>query len=119
MTPLDHAISSTKRFGGKIGDYIEIHDWFDETKAYTGNFGHRMLRHHAAGIQWACEKFGHTIINSEGTVVATKMVAEQHVTEDCGFIPTVSDWTDIVVKNASEWMLKVGKKKVEHTMEVK
>lgn len=118
MTPLDHAISSARKFGGNPRDYIEIHDWFDETKAYTGNFGHRAMRHHAAGVQWCCEKFGHILINSDGTLVPTKIIAEQHVTEDCGFVPTISDWTDAIVKNPPEWMLKVQMKKIQK-MEVK
>ncbi len=44
MTPYDHAISSARKFGGKPKDYIHIHDFFDETKQYTGNFGHRMVK---------------------------------------------------------------------------
>jgi hypothetical protein len=113
MTPYDHAISSARKFGGKPKDYIHVHDWFDETKQYTGNFGHRMLRHHAAGIQWAVEKFGHCIVNSDGKEVPTKIISEQHIKEDCGFIPTVSDWTDIIMKNPKDWMLKVESKKIQ------
>lgn len=118
MTPLDHAISSARKFGGNPRDYIEIHDWFDETKQYTGDFGHRALRHHSAGVQWCVEKFGHIVINSDGTLVPVKVIAEQHVQEDCGFVPTVSDWTDVLVKNPPEWMLKVQMKKIQK-MEVK
>ena len=57
VTPWKHAESSVNKWGGKPEDYIEIHDWFDETKQYTGDWTHRVLRHHAAGIQWAIEKF--------------------------------------------------------------
>jgi len=30
--PLLHAKSSVKKFGGKVEDYIDIHNWFDATK---------------------------------------------------------------------------------------
>lgn len=66
MTPWKHAESSVKRWGGLPTDYIKLHDWFDETKAYTGDWTHRALRHHSAGIQWAIERFGHVIVNSKG-----------------------------------------------------
>jgi hypothetical protein len=112
MTPVDHAISSQKKFGGNWKDYIELHDWFDETKAMTGNWTHRMLRHHAFGIQEAIRKFGHVIENSEGREVPTKILGEQHVKEDCGFIPTVSDWGDVIASQPKEWMLKVKTKRI-------
>jgi hypothetical protein len=118
MTPYEHAKSSANKFGGVPTDYIELHDWFDCTKSLTGDWGHRALRHHAAGIQWAVEKFGHFIKNSHGSEVATKLIAEQHVKEDCGFIPRASDWTDCVVKNPKDWMLKVKTRSKELNMVV-
>jgi len=42
MTPFKHAESSAKKFGGLPEDYIKIHDWFDETKQYTGDWTHRV-----------------------------------------------------------------------------
>lgn len=110
MTPYHHAVSSAKKFGGNPQDYIALHDWFDETKQFTGDFSHRAVRHHSAGIQWAIEKFGHWIENSDGKQIPTKLVGEQHVVEDCGFIPTIQDWLKPVVKNPEDWMLKVAKK---------
>ena len=83
-----HAQSSVAKWGGSPEDYIELHDWFDETKMFTGDWTHRALRHHSAGIQWAIQKFGHAIQISTGHAIPTKLIAEQHITEDCGFIPT-------------------------------
>lgn len=116
MTPYHHALSSAKKFGGRPEDYTALHDWFDETKQYTGDFTHRALRHHSAGIQWAIEKFGHTIENSDGKSVPVKLLGEQHVTEDCGYIPTIQDWLKPLSNNPDDWMLKVGKKKVEQEL---
>jgi hypothetical protein len=108
MTPWHHAESSAKKFGGKPEEYYPLHDWLDETKQYTGDWTHRALRHHSAGIQWAIEKFGPTI-RAGGKDVPTKFVAEQHVEEDCGFIPTPADWLKILYGHPAEWMLRVGK----------
>lgn len=118
MTPWDHAVSSAEKFGGIPDDYIKIHNWFDETKQYTGNWTHRMLRHHAPGIEWAIGIFGHAITNSDAVAVPVKIIAEQHVNEDIGFIPTISDWSDIIKDHPRDWMLKVQKKKTQ-AMELK
>jgi len=113
MTPWHHAISSAKKFGGKPTDYIEIHNWFDETKQHTGDWTHRALRHHSQGIQRALSKFGHAIMNSENEIIPTKLISEQHVMEDCGYIPTVQDWLKPLIKNPEDWMLRVQKKSTE------
>lgn len=90
--PLKHAQSSTKRFGGKPEDYLPIHKWFDESKAFLADFRHRALRHHAEGIFLCEEIFGISITNSEGKEIPVRYIGEQHVNEDLGRIPTVQDW---------------------------
>jgi hypothetical protein len=93
MHPHDHAITSARIFGGKPGDYIALHDWFDATKEQFTDFRHRALRHHSQGIFEAERVFGPTITNSDGRTVYVRYVGEQHVKEDCGGkIPTVADW---------------------------
>jgi hypothetical protein len=87
-----HAERSAKRFGGKTEDYLPIHNWFDESKAFFPDFRHRALRHHAEGIFLAQKLFGVTIVNSDGTQIPVRYVGEQHVREDPGPIPTVQDW---------------------------
>ena len=90
--PLKHAQSSAKRFGGKPEDYLPIHVWFDETKAFLADFRHRALRHHAEGI-FLCEQiFGVSITNSDGKEIPVRYIGEQHVKEDLGRIPTAQDW---------------------------
>jgi len=119
MTPVKHAESSAKKWGGTWEDYIELHSWFDETKQYTGDWTHRALRHHSVGVEWAIEKFGHTIVNSKGQHVPTKVLAETHVEEDCGFIPTPKDYLSVLKRNPEKWMLTVGKKSVTIPLEIK
>jgi hypothetical protein len=104
--PYHHAISSAKTHGGKWEDYIELHNWFDETKAHYPDMRHRVLRHHAEGIFWAEEKFGVVITNSNGKNIPVRTLGEQHIKEDIGFIPTIKDYLDNM--NIVDWMYKPG-----------
>lgn len=90
--PFHHAERSARLFGGGVDDYLEIHNWFDESKAHLADFRHRALRHHSERI-FLCETlFGTTITNSEGCRVPVRLIGEQHVKDDLGWIPTVKDW---------------------------
>jgi hypothetical protein len=105
--PYHHALSSVRQFGGCVDDYIKIHQWFDDTKAHFADFRHRALRHHSAGIFEAEKVFGATILNSGGRTVPVRVIGEQHVREDCGFIPTVKDWLEGIPMQP--WMIKTQK----------
>jgi uncharacterized protein DUF6915 len=87
-----HAESSARKFGGKTEDYLPIHNWFDESKAFFPDFRHRALRHHTEGIFLAEKLFGVTIVNSDRKQIPVRSVGEQHVREDLGRIPTAQDW---------------------------
>lgn len=106
--PYHHALSSVKRWGGEVDDYLSIHSWFDESKSHMADFRHRALRHHSEGIFMAEKLFGVTLTNSNGRVVPVRAIGEQHVQEDCGKIPTVADWLKCI--QPEPWMLRVGKK---------
>ncbi len=100
--PWHHAERSAKLFGGCPNDYLAIHDWFDESKAHLADFRHRALRHHSEGI-FLCEAIhGKTLTNSDGKVIPVRFVAEQHVKDDLGWIPTVKDWLQHIQPQA--WM---------------
>jgi hypothetical protein len=90
--PYHHALSSVKKWGGVVEDYLPIHNWFDASKEMHGDFRHRFLRHHAQGIFEAERIFGTTITLSTGHVIPVRWIGEQHVIEDCGRIPTITDW---------------------------
>ena len=92
MTPYKHSVSSARKFGGKPEDYFELHSWFDESKIHYPNFTHRALRHHTLGILECEQIFGICIPNSEGKNIPTRLLAEQHILEDCGRIPVLKDW---------------------------
>jgi hypothetical protein len=100
--PYHHALSSVHKWGGDVNNYLPLHDWFDASKEMHGDFRHRALRHHAQGIFEAERVFGHTITLAGGRVIPVRWVGEQHVTEDCGFIPTLSDWVSRI--EPAPWM---------------
>lgn len=104
--PLHHSISSVKKFGGEIEDYLPIHNWFDETKAHYPDMRHRALRHHSEGIFWCEKEFGEYIVNSTGKMIPVRAIGEQHVKEDLGWIPTIKDYLDKM--ETSSWMYKPG-----------
>lgn len=90
--PHTHAKSSAKKFGGTPEDYIKIHSWFDSSKSTIATWQHRALLHNSFGC-FLCEQlFGVTITNSDGKEVPVRAIAEQHVIEDLGFIPSVEKW---------------------------
>ena len=99
-----HAKSSAKRWGGKAEDYQKIHDWMDESKKLSTHFAHRALRHHAEGCFAAEEKFGTTITNSDGKKVPVRLIAEQHIKEDLGWIPSFQDWAVLI--KPQKWMMR-------------
>lgn len=121
--PHFHAVSSARRFGGVPDDYLELHRFFDSSKESHGDFRHRALYHHAAGIFLAERIFGVTLTLStcrfcgeeeenhpkvcrgfEAKVVPTRPVAEQHVIEDLGRIPAATEWLGQI--KPAPWMNK-------------
>jgi hypothetical protein len=105
--PYHHALSSMRKYGGCVDDYIAIHDWFDASKQHFADFRHRALRHHSEGIFMAEQVFGATIVNCDGRVVPVRYIGEQHVNEDMGRIPTLADWLRNIAPEP--WMMGRGR----------
>ncbi len=92
MKPFLHARGSVSRWGGQPSDYLHIHDFIDHTKIAMPDLRHRAVLHNAFGCFLVERIFGHTIKNSDGRDVSTRDIAEQHIIEDMGFIPSLEDW---------------------------
>ena len=92
MKPMLHAKSSAKKYGGKPEDYLAIHDMMDCSKATIADVRHRAVFHSAFGFFIIEQIFGHTMKNSDGREFSVRDVAEDHILEDLGFIPTVEKW---------------------------
>jgi hypothetical protein len=101
-----HAVSSARKWGGKPEDYRAVHDWLDGSKLIIADFRHRALRHHAEGCFAAEALFGLTVKNSIGRDVPVRMIAEQHIIEDLGRIPSFADWVRAI--RPEPWMRRVG-----------
>jgi hypothetical protein len=107
-TPYHHSLSSVRKWGGAVQDYLPLHNWFDQSKESVADIRHRFLRHHAQGIFELERAFGHTITTSTGRVIPTRLIGEQHVAEDLGgFIPSLADWARAIRPTA--WMGKADR----------
>lgn len=94
MKPWVHAVSSAHKWGGEPEDYLRIHDFLDMSKAAHPDMRHRAMLHHSMGPYVVEQAFGHNLTNSDGKVVPTRDIAEQHIMEDLDCIPPFTRWID-------------------------
>ena len=92
MKPFLHGKISVKKWGGCEADYQKIHDWIDQTKSHFPDMRHRAILHSSFGIYLCEQVFGTNITTSDGKTVSVRDIAEQHVIDDMGRIPTVQDY---------------------------
>ena len=109
--PLIHSKSSVKRWGGKVEDYIKIHELLDSPKATMNNNTSRMRTHNTWFAYTIIPQiFGYNITNSDGRSVDSVDIAMLHIAEDfrMKFVPTpqdylkhlqLQDWMNNGVKN--------------------
>lgn len=102
--PYVHAIASASKYGGKPEDYQDIHDFMDSSKSVISDVRHRAIFHHSFGTFVVEKLFGVTRVNSDGNTYSPRDVAEQHVIEDLGYLPTVQDYFDDGEFKVAEWM---------------
>jgi hypothetical protein len=100
--PYHHALSSVRKWGGTADEYLPLHQWLDASKMLVADFRHRALRHHAQGIFEMERVYGVTLTLSTGRVVPVRLVGEQHIIEDLGFIPSFADWVRCI--RPEPWM---------------
>jgi hypothetical protein len=106
-----HAVSSAHKWGGKPQDYQPIHDWLDGSKLIVADFRHRALRHHAEGCWMAETIFGVAITSSAGRTIPVRLIAEQHIVEDLGRVPSFADWVRCI--RPEPWMGRTGQLDIE------
>jgi hypothetical protein len=93
MNSWHHAQSAAKKWGGVPEDYIDIEEFIDSSKKIIGDIRHRSLYHHTVGV-WVCQQiFGRTIkVGERGIEVPVRLIAERHVLEDLGWLPSPADY---------------------------
>lgn len=96
MNSVYHAKSCAKKWGGRWEDYIEVHEFIDSSKKIVGDVRHRSIYHHTLGVFLCQEIFGRmlSITRSPDSViqVPVRLVAERHILEDLGFLPSPADY---------------------------
>lgn len=93
--PLIHSKSSVKRWGGKVEDYLPLHELIDSPKATMNNNSVRLLTHNTWFAYNIMPKiFGYNIINSDGKSVDVVDITMLHIAEDfrMKFVPTPQDY---------------------------
>ena len=97
-----HAVSASKKWGGEPDDYIKIEEFIDSSKKIIGDVRHRSVYHHTEGV-WLCQElFGRVITTSAGRLVPVRLVAERHILEDLGWLPSPADYIKNMALNL--WM---------------
>ena len=116
MKPLYHANASVKRHGGKVEDYLTIHNFFDSSKQCMADVRHRAILHSSFGIFLLERVFGEYITNSDGKRVCVRDLGEEHVVEDLGTIPSMEKW----LRNLpiEDWMFSATKQKVKRVKHI-
>lgn len=92
MKPHIHAKNSAKKHGGRPEDYQAIHDTIDSSKSAHASMRHRLVFHSAFGIYLVERIHGVLLVNSDGAKVSVRDIAEDHVLEDLGTIPSLDAW---------------------------
>lgn len=87
-----HAQSAARKWGGVPDDYIDIEEFIDSSKKIIGDVRHRSLYHHTEGV-WLCQRiFGRTIQVGDHKIVPVRLIAERHILEDLGWLPSPADY---------------------------
>lgn len=103
-----HSQSSVKKFGGKLEDYLTIHEKMDCSKAYISDNRHRALTHTMFWVKEVMIPIYGSYIevtkNDKLIKVSVKDICEQHILEDfrMKFIPTAQDFLQEM--EFKEWM---------------
>lgn len=114
MNSWNHAQSAARKWGGDPSAYLPIEEWIDSSKKVIGDVRHRAMYHHTLGVWLVQEVFGPVleVTKSSGKVVQvpTRLIAERHIIEDLGWLPSPADY----LKNTpvEKWMSGSQRKEV-------
>jgi hypothetical protein len=87
-----HARVHAKKYGGVPDDYVDIDDFIDSSKQAVADVRHRAILHSAFGAFIVERVFGRTRVNSDGKTYSPRDVAEDHIQQDLGFIPSMEQY---------------------------
>jgi hypothetical protein len=97
-----HARVHAKKYGGIPDDYVDIDDFIDSSKQAVADVRHRAILHSAFGCFIVEKVFGRTRVNSDGKTYSPRDIAEDHIQQDLGFIPTMEQYLNNMT--VEKWM---------------
>jgi len=104
MHTVYHAKSSAHKWGGTEEEYMPIHDFLDQSKTSMGDVRHRAALHHTLGCRIAEQRFGVMLKLSTGREVPVRDIAELHIIEDLGWLPSIQDYFKCISLAAAPWI---------------
>lgn len=96
-----HAVSASHKWGGTPEDYLDIEEFIDSSKHIIGDVRHRSIYHHTEGV-WLCQKVFGVTITVGHKKIPVRLIAEQHIIEDLGWLPSPADY--IKSMSTETWM---------------
>jgi len=117
MKPFLHSRIHVKKYGGVVEDYADIDDFIDSTKQAVADVRHRAILHSAFGCFLVEKVFGRTRINSDGKEYSPRDIAEAHILQDLGFIPTMEQY--LINMELQPWMSGTRKTEKAQTKFIK
>lgn len=107
-----HSKIHCKKYGGSPEDYVDIDDFIDSSKQAVADVRHRTILHSAFGCFIVERVFGRTRVNSDGKTYSPRDVAEDHIIQDLGFIPTMENY--LTNMEIQPWMSGTMKRNRKH-----
>ena len=107
-----HARIHAKKYGGVPADYVDIDDFIDSSKQAVADVRHRSILHSAFGCYIVERVFGRTKFNSDGKEFSPRDIAEDHIQQDLGFIPTMEQYLNNMT--IQPWMSGTEKRNMKH-----
>jgi hypothetical protein len=114
MKPIYHSRIHCKKYGGVPDDYADIDDFIDSSKACHPDVRHRAILHSSFGCFIVEKVFGRERTNSDGRIYSPRDIAEDHILQDLGFIPSVEQYLNNM--NVADWMSGTKKTKTKKTV---
>jgi hypothetical protein len=113
MKPYLHGRIHARKYGGVPDDYADIDDFIDSSKMTFPDIRHRSLLHSSFGCYIVEQMFGRVRTNSAGITYSPRDVAEDHIIQDLGFIPTPGDYLNNM--KPQPWMSGTNKANKKET----
>lgn len=116
-------MSASHKWGGTPEDYIEIESFIDSSKKTHGDYRHRAMYHHTLGVYLCEDMFGKTITiqkNKKSIEVPVRLIAERHIVEDLGFLPSPADYLKAIPydDDSTRWMSGSVRKEIGNMNDV-